>query len=218
MELFYFRATMSNLFELSLFKDRVFMTMSLGISLVFMSDFTFSSLMPLMMTDLGYGTKDAALAITVAAAAELVSRILLAVFTLFVNARPKILFFIAMICMAFAKIGFFYCDNTLPGILTTVATIGMVRSCLFVPQPLVVVENFPVEKYAAAYGIFSVVSGMITIFFGPVIGESKIETKKKLFFVFKISTHPRFVMILLFSSQQDSSKTSLTVSRYVSWS
>ncbi|XP_043267855.1 uncharacterized protein [Venturia canescens] len=167
---------LSNLFELSLFKDRVFMTMSFGISLVFMSDYTFSSLMPLMMTELGYGTKEAALAITVSAAAELVSRILLALFTLFVNARPKTLFFIAMICMAFAKIGFFYCDDTLPGILFTVATIGMVRSWLFVPQPLVVVENFPVEKYAAAYGIFSVVSGMITIFLGPVIGIIKDVT------------------------------------------
>ena len=86
-------------------KDQAFINTCLGISFVFASDFTFSSILPLMMTKYGYTQGDAALAITVGATAELVSKVLLAIFTLFVDARPKTLFFFAMICMALAKIG-----------------------------------------------------------------------------------------------------------------
>lgn len=96
---------MSNSFELSLLKDRTFMIMSLGISFVFVSDFTFSSLLPLAMLHDGYSHSDTALTITVGAAAELGSRILLAVFTLFADARAKTMFFFAMVMMGFAKFG-----------------------------------------------------------------------------------------------------------------
>ncbi|KAK0078589.1 hypothetical protein PV326_009254 [Microctonus aethiopoides] len=53
------------------------------------------------------------------------------------------------------------------------AAIGMVRSYLFVPQPLVVVENYPVEMYTACYGIFTLVNGIVIIIFGPLVGLIK---------------------------------------------
>lgn len=57
------------------------------------------------------------------------------------------------------------------GLITMVAAIGMVRSWLMVPQPLVVVENLNVDKFAAAYGVFAIISGAISIVFGPVVGK-----------------------------------------------
>ena len=100
-----FRWKFSDVVDMDLIKDRAFINTCLGMSFVFASDFTFSSLLPLMMTKYGYTQSDAALAITVGATAELVSKILLSIFTLFVDARPKTLFFFAMICMALTKIG-----------------------------------------------------------------------------------------------------------------
>ena len=157
--------------ELDLLKDRSFMNTCLGISFVFTSDGTFSSLLPLMMKSRGYTISDAATTLTVTAAAELASRIVLATYTVFFNARPKTLFFLAMIFLSFAKTAFLYFDSTLTGIYVTVAIIGIVRTWIYVPQPLVLVERFPaVEKHAAVYGIFSLVSGSIMIVFGPVVG------------------------------------------------
>jgi predicted MFS family arabinose efflux permease len=69
------------------------------------SDFAFSSLLPLMMTDAGYTKGDAALTITVCGIAELVSKVLLALFTLIVDVKAKYLFFAAMIFMGFARTG-----------------------------------------------------------------------------------------------------------------
>ena len=81
--------------------------MCIGISFVFTSDFTFGAFMPMMMASKGFTTADAALAITTSASAELVSRICLAVFTVFVDVRPKMMFFAAMIGMTVAKLGTF---------------------------------------------------------------------------------------------------------------
>ncbi|XP_074100232.1 uncharacterized protein LOC141528199 [Cotesia typhae] len=167
---------LSDLFELSLLKDRTFVIMSLGISFVFVSDFTFISLVPLAMMHDGYTNSQAAVTITVAAAAELTSRILYLIFTLVVNCRAKIVFFFAMIVMGFAKLAFLYFGNTLMGIYICTAGIGIVRTFMMVPQPLVVVENYPVEMYAACYGIFTLVNGIVMVVIGPLVGIIKDVT------------------------------------------
>ncbi|XP_057340861.1 uncharacterized protein LOC130677939 [Microplitis mediator] len=167
---------LSDLFELSLLKDRTFVIMSLGISFVFVSDFTFVSLVPLAMMHSGYSNSQAAVTVTVAAAAELASRILYLIFTLIVDCRAKIVFFFAMVVMGFAKLAFFYFGDTLMGIYVCTAGIGIVRTFLMVPQPLVVVENYPVEMYAACYGIFTLVNGLVMVIIGPLVGIIKDVT------------------------------------------
>jgi len=57
------------------------------------------------------------------------------------------------------------------GVLIMIAIIGMVRSWLLVPQPLVIIEDIRIEKFASAYGIFAVISGLVTIVFGAIVGE-----------------------------------------------
>lgn len=103
--IYFYRKMLSDIFELSLLKDRPFMIMSLGMSFVFVSDFTFYSLFPLAMLEKGYDATDSSMMVTIEATAQLVSKILLVVFTLFVNARAKTLFFFATVAMACVKIG-----------------------------------------------------------------------------------------------------------------
>ncbi|CAL7935050.1 unnamed protein product [Xylocopa violacea] len=149
------------LLEMSLLKNWGFLNMCLGISFVLSSDFTFSSLLPLMMTNSGYAKSQAALAITISATAELVSKILLTIFTLVVKIKPKYLFFAAMICMAFAKVGYLLYNDTLTGTFVMIALIGMVKSWLWVPQPLVIIEDISIDKFASAYGIYGAISGFL---------------------------------------------------------
>lgn len=67
--------------------------------------------------------------------------------------------------------GFLLCEHTLMGVLIMTAIIGMVRSWLLVPQPLVVIEDVPIEKLASAYGINAVINALVTIVFGAVVGK-----------------------------------------------
>ncbi|XP_076648257.1 uncharacterized protein LOC143356442 [Halictus rubicundus] len=164
---------LDDLLEMSLLKNCRFLNMCLGISFVLSSDFTFSCLLPLMMANSGYTKAQAALAITISASAELASKILLAIFTLVVNVKSKYIFFIAMIVMAFAKLGYLFYSDTLTGTYAMIVVIGVVRSWLLVPQALVIIEDISIEKFASAYGIYGAISGVISILFGPIVGLMK---------------------------------------------
>lgn len=62
-------------------------------------------------------------------------------------------------------------NDTLIGTFVMVAVIGVVRSWLLVPQPLVIIEDVSIDKFASAYGIYGAISGVISILFGPIVGE-----------------------------------------------
>lgn len=93
------------LLDMSLVKNWGFVNLCFGVSVVCNADYAFSSLLPLMMSDSGYTKSNAALTVTVSGIAELVSKVLLTVFTLVIDIKSKYLFFIAMILMEFAKLG-----------------------------------------------------------------------------------------------------------------
>lgn len=67
---------------------------------------------------------------------------------------------------------------------------GSIRTLMYVPQPLVVVENINVDQFAAAYGVYAVISGVIAVLLGPFagilfeinhVGMKKILDKKFLY-------------------------------------
>jgi len=68
-------------------------------------------------------------------------------------------------------IGFLLYEHTLKSALITIAIIGAIRSWLLIPQSLVIIEDLNIEKFASAYGINSVISSVVTITFGAIVGK-----------------------------------------------
>ncbi|KAG5336372.1 MOT9 protein, partial [Acromyrmex charruanus] len=183
------------LVDMSLVKNFCFINLCFGVSFVCSSDFGFSFLLPLMMTDAGYPKTYAALSVTVSGIAELASKILLSVFTLIINIKSKYIFLAATILMGFARMGFLLCEHTLKGALITIALIGAVRSWLLVTQPLVIIEDLNIEKFASAYGINSVISSLVTIIFGAIVGIIKDWTgSNKMYQISLLVTNSVFIL------------------------
>ncbi|XP_011639060.1 monocarboxylate transporter 9 isoform X1 [Pogonomyrmex barbatus] len=168
-----FKTILKELVDMSLVKNLCFLNLCFGVSFVCTSDFGFSSLLPLIMTDAGYTKSEAAISMTVSGIAEWTSKILLTIFTLVVNVKQKYIFFTATIFMEFARIGFLKYSNTIMSAYIMIAIVGAVRSWLLVPQPLVIIEEQDIKKFASAYGIYSVISSLVTIIFGAIIGLIK---------------------------------------------
>ncbi|XP_050446345.1 monocarboxylate transporter 9 [Cataglyphis hispanica] len=168
-----YKTILRELLDMSLVKNCGFLNLCFGVSFVCTADYAFSSFLPLIMADAGYTKRDAALTITISGIAELVSKVLLAVFTLIVDVKAKYLFFGAMIVTQFARLGFLLYEHTLMGAFIMTALIGIARSWLLVSQPLVIIEDISIEKFASAYGIFGIISGLVTIVFGAIVGLIK---------------------------------------------
>ncbi|EFN67211.1 Monocarboxylate transporter 9 [Camponotus floridanus] len=168
-----YKIILRDLLDMSLVKNCTFLNLCFGVSFVCTADYCFSSFVPLIMADAGYTKRDAALTITISGTAELASKILLTVFTLIVDVKAKYLFFGAMIVTQFTRLGFLLYKHTLMGAFIMTALIGFVRSWLLVPQPLVIIENINIEKFASAYGIFGIISGLVTVVFGAIVGLIK---------------------------------------------
>ncbi|KYQ56367.1 Monocarboxylate transporter 9 [Trachymyrmex zeteki] len=165
-----YKTILKDLVDMSLVKNFCFLNLCFGVNFVYYSDIGFIYLLPIIITDAGHSKDYAALSVTIIGIAELTAKILLSVFTLIINIKSKYIFFAATILMEFAKIGFLLCKHTLKGALITSALIGVVRSWLLVSQPLVIIEDLNIEKFASAYGINSVINCLVTIIFGAIVG------------------------------------------------
>ncbi|XP_071631428.1 uncharacterized protein [Temnothorax longispinosus] len=168
-----YKIILRDLVDMSLVKNICFINLCFGVHFVGTADFCFSSLLPLIMTDAGHSKAYAALSVTISGIAELASKILLSIFTLIINVKSKYIFFIATILMGFARMGFLLYEGTIKGALITIMLIGAVRSWLLVTLPLVIIEDLNIEKFASAYGLGAVISTLVTIIFGAIVGIIK---------------------------------------------
>ncbi|XP_072753491.1 monocarboxylate transporter 9 [Anoplolepis gracilipes] len=168
-----YKKFLRELIDMSLVKNWGFLNLCFGVSVVSTADYGFSSFIPLIMADRGYTKSDAALALMINGIAELISKILLTIFTLKVTVKAKYLFLGAMIVTQFTRLSFLLYQHTLMGTFITIALSGASRSWLIVPQPLVIIEDISIEKFASAYGIFGIISGLVTIVCGAIAGFIK---------------------------------------------
>lgn len=90
---------------MSLIKNYCFINLCFGTSAVMTADYAYCSLLPLIMSDIGYTTDQASLTLTINGVAELVSKVLLTIMSMMVNVKSKYLFFAAVIGMGFARTG-----------------------------------------------------------------------------------------------------------------
>ncbi|KAI4503671.1 hypothetical protein M0802_001074 [Mischocyttarus mexicanus] len=186
--------TLNQIFDFTVMKDICFVNLSLGASVAITCDYTFASLLPIMMVHNGYTTSDFSLVLMIGSLTELIVRIFLAIFNYFVKFKSKYLFFIAMIAMSFAKAGFVAYENTLMAVIVMNAIIGMIRPMLLVPQSLVVVEDVPKEKVAPVYGCFGFIMGCTSLFLGPILGQLRDWTDSyKIFQYVTLGVHTFFI-------------------------
>lgn len=78
--------------DLTLFSDLIYLNMVLGMSFAMYSDTAFFTLQPLYMFELGFSKANTALVIAIGAAADLASRILLAILCLCIKVKARYIF------------------------------------------------------------------------------------------------------------------------------
>ncbi|XP_012268239.2 monocarboxylate transporter 9 isoform X1 [Athalia rosae] len=169
------RSILGDFFEVSLLRDPIFCNINIGMSMVFLCDINFTGFLPMLLTDVGYTSVEIAMVLTAYSIADVIGKILLAVFTSFVRIKARYIFLFATYCLFVIRFVFFYCTTRLSRFVVITLS-GVARAWFSSPQGLVIAEYCSFDKIAAGYGLFTTINGAISLILLPVIGFVKDYT------------------------------------------
>lgn len=218
----YFRQKVVDFLDLTLLKDLVYLNIVLGLSFALYSDNSFFILEPMYLFELTFSKvygllglsllekmvlhspdstqfqADTAMIVAIGAAADMSSRMFLAVMSLCVQVRARYVYLSGAVGTIFFRFGeyktennvfqvrvlchslfsvFLYIHDFIPMAIIT-AIMGFLRTWLHVPLALVFGEYLPQERFSSGYGLFMFIQGNFAFIIGPFIGWIRDFTQR----------------------------------------
>ncbi|EDW82900.1 uncharacterized protein Dwil_GK24906 [Drosophila willistoni] len=168
--------TLVDFLDLTLFKQVIYVNIVLGITFALYSDITFFTLQPVYLFELGYNKVDTATIIAIGAAADLASRIFLAVTAVCIQVPSRYIYLAGAVITVFARFAFNSITDFV-GMASITAIMGFLRTWLHVPLPLVFADYLPKERFASGYGLFMFTQGNAMFVIGPIVGYIRDKTQ-----------------------------------------
>lgn len=107
--------------------------------------------------------------IAIGAAADLVSRVFLAISSAFFSVKARYVYLAGALFTIIARFAFL-CVSDFAGMAIITAILGFLRTWIHVTLPLVFAEYLSQERFASGYGLFMFLQGNIMFIIGPIIG------------------------------------------------
>lgn len=131
--------------DLTLLKDMIYVNIALGVACGLFSDNMFTSILPLYLNSLGFNRDDAAVIVSTGTAFDLLSRVIVAISSLFFSFKARIFFLVGLTALVCGRIVFLFVFSFY-GMLVVMAFIGFVRTSLHIPMSLIFAEYLPAER------------------------------------------------------------------------
>lgn len=155
--------------ELQLLRDPTYVNMALGLAVSFLSDANFFTLMPFFLSTEGLAGGDVATCLSVAAATDVVARLVLPWLAALCKLSARNMYLLGCITSAVARSAFVSVTGfTWLAVMSGV--VGFFRGAMVVNLSLTVAEYCSLERFPAAYGLYMVINGLITVILGPLVG------------------------------------------------
>lgn len=161
--------TILNFLEVDLLKDFSYVNISFGLSLSFLSDIMFLSLLPMFLYNMGYNAANIAFIMTLFMTADLVGRSMLSCITAYVSIKNRYLFFCGSTLMAVFRILFTYTGHNYIWVVFICSVLGLLRCLLQITIPLVLAE-YSQTRFVAVFGLYQTICGVVSLTIGPISG------------------------------------------------
>ncbi|XP_017850385.1 monocarboxylate transporter 7 [Drosophila busckii] len=165
--------------DLTLLKKPIYVNIVLGITFALYSDISFFTIQPSYLFELGYSKVQTANVIAIGAAADLISRIFLAVTAVFIQVPSRYIYLGGALFTVFARFAFNDITDFV-GMASITAVMGFLRTWIHVPLPLVFADYLSKERYASGYGLFMFIQGNAMFIIGPIVGYIRDRTQNYL--------------------------------------
>ncbi|XP_046395056.1 monocarboxylate transporter 5-like [Ischnura elegans] len=156
--------------DLRLLKDPSYVNLALGLSVSCLSDTNFFTVLPFhLQRTLGFSPADVAVCLSAAAGADVASRLLLPLLGDHLRLQKRTAYLLGCLTSAIAR-SIFVLVEDFPSVVAFCALVGFLKGTMVVNLALTIAEHCCLEKFAAAFGLYMIMSGIITISLGPLIG------------------------------------------------
>ncbi|XP_071452883.1 monocarboxylate transporter 5-like [Hetaerina americana] len=156
--------------DLRLLKDPSYVNLALGLSVSCLSDTNFFTVLPFhLQKTLGFSQADVAVCLSVAAGADVASRLFLPFLGDHLRLQKRTAYLLGCLSSAIAR-SIFVLVEDFPSVVIFCALVGFLKGTMVVNLALTIAEHCRLEKFAAAFGLYMIMSGIITISMGPLIG------------------------------------------------
>lgn len=132
--------------NLTFLKDSIYVNIAIGVSCGLFSDNMFTSILPMYLKSLGFSMDEAALIVSAGTAFDLLSRVMIAILSIFVTFKSRTFFLIGLTALVFGRFVLLYVDSFYT-MLVIMAFIGFVRTSLHIPMSLIFAEYLPADRY-----------------------------------------------------------------------
>ncbi|XP_063223977.1 uncharacterized protein LOC134531891 [Bacillus rossius redtenbacheri] len=157
--------------DLGLLGDPVYVNIVLGLSVSFLSDANFFTVFPffLQSAELGFSAADTAVCMSIAAGADVASRLALPWLAGWLGLRARDTYLLGCFASAVAR-SVFACVDGFFGVAAMSCVVGLLKGSMVVNQSLTIAEHCSLDRFAAAYSLYMVINGVITVTLGPLVG------------------------------------------------
>ncbi len=131
--------------DLTLLKDLIYVNIAFGVACGLFTDNMFASILPSNLKALGFHIDDAALIVSTGTAFDLLSRVIVAILSLFFSFKARHFFLVGLIALVVCRIAFLFVFSFY-GMLVVMAFIGFVRTSLHIPMALIFAEYLPSQR------------------------------------------------------------------------
>nr|CAD7415130.1 unnamed protein product [Timema poppensis] len=185
-------ARIVDMMDLDLLSDPVFVNIVVGLAVVYTAGINFSMIYPFYLhMDVGMTLTDTATCMSVLAAFDILSRLIVPQITDRLNVGSRITYLVAAVLLAASRSAL-ATTKDFKVILVSLAFCGFVRGITVVNLNLSISEYCSNDKLPAALGINMVIKGVFILAFGPLLGFLRDETGS-----FPLCIHIQSVMILV---------------------
>lgn len=158
--------------ELDLLKDKSLLNLLIGISMILFAEANFFVLAPFILGEAGFADQQISFLMSTLAGVDIILRFLTPLVTQKLPLSNKSLFAIGVTFISIGSV-IIVSSNNFNVILFAYVLLGIGKALRIITRPLLVVDYVPLKKAAAADGLRSVMSFILFITVGPLVGLIK---------------------------------------------
>lgn len=168
--------SIADFLDLSLLQDFIYVNIVLGLSVSFVSDANFFTVFPFYLQSVGFSGHDIALCMSVAAGADVVARLVLPWLSVACNITPRTAYLLGCFTSAIARSVFASMHAGFEAMAVMSGVVGFLKGAMVVNLSLTIAQHCSLDRFAAAYSLYMVINGLLTVTLGPLVGVLRDAT------------------------------------------